>query len=271
MTSRMEQYLEEMFPRIYRLRWEVRGGGDAKCYISGPMTGLPYFNFPAFEKAAEYLRAAGWAVYSPRENDLEAGIEPNPEGKLTEGGPLYKDLMKRDLWQVCDSDAIFVMPGWEWSEGARLEVDVAHRVRVPVFSLLSGREIEPPPHQPHEFSSRIVQAPPSVAQVFPTGSGDRKDLPVVTGVLDYFSGALAAVAAVSKYGNDKHNPGEDLHWSRGKSNDHADAIGRHLIDRGLVDPDNGLRHSAELAWRALALLQQELEEAGETPVSRGSR
>lgn len=110
-----------------------------------------------------------------------------------------------------------------------------------------------------------------VGQVFPSDSAARKGLPVVTGVLDYFSGALAAVAAISKYGNDKHNPGEALHWSRGKSNDHADAIGRHLIDRGLIDPDTGMRHSAELAWRALALLQVELEEAGEAPMSRGSR
>src|SRR6266508_3573875 len=94
----------------------------------------------------------------------------------------------------------------------------------------------------------------------PNESAARKNLPVATGVIDYFPAALAAVAAVSKHGNDKHNPGEALHWSRNKSSDHADAIARHLIDRGETDPDNGLRHSAELAWRALALLQIELEE-----------
>lgn len=104
----------------------------------------------------------------------------------------------------------------------------------------------------------------------PSDSAARKALPVTTGVIDYFPAALAAVAAVSKYGNDKHNPGEPLHWSRGKSNDHADAIARHLIDRGGVDEGTGIRHSAELAWRALALLQLELEEAGEAPLSRGS-
>jgi hypothetical protein len=89
-------------------------------------------------------------------------------------------------------------------------------------------------------------------------------------VIDYFPAALAEVARVSKAGNDKHNPGEPIHWARGKSTDQADAIGRHLIDRGGIDPDTGLRHSAELAWRALALLQLELEDAGLAPVPRGA-
>ena len=92
----------------------------------------------------------------------------------------------------------------------------------------------------------------------PTEAAARKGLPVVTGVLDYFPDALAAVAACSKAGNDQHNPGQPLHWSRGKSTDHADCIGRHLIERGTVDSD-GIRHSAKLAWRALALLQLEVE------------
>lgn len=104
----------------------------------------------------------------------------------------------------------------------------------------------------------------------PSNSSERKAIPLVTGVLDYFPDALAAVAKVSKAGNDKHNPGEPLHWTRGRSTDHADSLGRHLLDRGGFDPDTGQRHSAEMAWRALALLQQELEEAGEAPLSRAS-
>lgn len=86
----------------------------------------------------------------------------------------------------------------------------------------------------------------------------RKGMPITTGVLDYFPLALAEVAVVSKAGNDQHNPGQPLHWARGKSTDHADCIARHLIDRGSRDTD-GMRHSAKLAWRALAHLQTELE------------
>lgn len=105
--------------------------------------------------------------------------------------------------------------------------------------------------------------------VLPTDSKARKNIPLTTGVIDYFPAALVAVAEVSRVGNDKHNPGQPLHWARGKSNDQADAIGRHLIERGSIDPDTNLRHSAQLAWRALALLQEELELAG-APLSRGS-
>lgn len=88
-------------------------------------------------------------------------------------------------------------------------------------------------------------------------SHERKQYPLSSGVLDYFPDALAAVANVSYAGNEKHNPGQQLHWARGKSMDHADCILRHLSERGSFDGD--IRHSAALAWRALALLQEELE------------
>ena len=93
----------------------------------------------------------------------------------------------------------------------------------------------------------------------PKDATERKKLPVTSGVLDYFPLALLEVAHVSKVGNDQHNPGEPLHWARDKSTDHADCILRHLIDRGKIDADL-VRHSAKLAWRALALLQEELED-----------
>lgn len=91
-----------------------------------------------------------------------------------------------------------------------------------------------------------------------TDSTKRKDVPIVTGVLDYFPDALADVARLSKIGNDKHNPGQPLHWSRGKSDDHADCIGRHMVDRGVIDTD-GVLHDTKVAWRALAQLQLAIE------------
>jgi hypothetical protein len=97
----------------------------------------------------------------------------------------------------------------------------------------------------------------------------RKERPLARGLFDYFPAALAEVALVSKVGNDQHNPGQPMHWARGKSSDHADCLLRHLIDRGRPDTD-GTRHSAKVAWRALALLQEELEAEGVAP-SRGSK
>ena len=90
------------------------------------------------------------------------------------------------------------------------------------------------------------------------GAAERKHHPVATGVIDYFPDALMEISNVSYVGNDQHNPGEPLHWAREKSADEADALMRHFIDRGKRDVD-GQRHSAKMAWRALALLQKEIE------------
>ena len=87
---------------------------------------------------------------------------------------------------------------------------------------------------------------------------ERKALPLATGVLDYFPDALLIVAEVSRVGNEQHHAGKPLHWDKSKSVDEADALLRHLVDRGKLDTD-GLRHSGKAAWRALALLQRELD------------
>ncbi|MCP3980814.1 MAG: hypothetical protein GY716_16050 [bacterium] len=91
----------------------------------------------------------------------------------------------------------------------------------------------------------------------------RKGLPLCTGVLDYFPDALLEVARTSRICNEQHNPGEPLHWAKEKSTDHPDSLLRHLAERGTMDTD-GTRHSAKVAWRALAMLQRELDaEAGD--------
>lgn len=86
----------------------------------------------------------------------------------------------------------------------------------------------------------------------------RKEIPMARGLLDYFPDALIAVAELSFIGNEQHNPGEELHWAKDKSTDHADCILRHLIERGAIDTD-GVRHATKVAWRGLALLQIELD------------
>lgn len=107
----------------------------------------------------------------------------------------------------------------------------------------------------------------------PTGSQERKDIPMVRGLLDYFPAALAEVARLSCEGNRKHNPDWDragqLGWSRDKSTDHADCILRHLVERGEMDTD-GFLHDVKVAWRALAQLQVELEKRG-AKKARGAR
>jgi len=93
---------------------------------------------------------------------------------------------------------------------------------------------------------------------FPTDSAARKAMPITEGCLDYFPDAIAAVSRVSKKGNDKHNPGQPMHWAREKSKDHRNCIARHLMEPHQVDEDGEL-HSVHLAWRALANAQLEIE------------
>ena len=91
---------------------------------------------------------------------------------------------------------------------------------------------------------------------------DRKERPLFRGLMQYFPDACMEVAYCSWKGNEQHNPGEPMHWARGKSTDQEDCIVRHLLERGTFD-DDGIRHSAKVAWRALAMLQLELEAARE--------
>lgn len=118
------------------------------------------------------------------------------------------------------------------------------------------------------YKEYLESLPKNEKTTLPTDSQDRKKIPIATGVIDYFPAALAEVAKVSYQGNQQHNPGEALHWARNKSTDQADTIIRHFMERGKIDSD-GMRHSAKLAWRALALLQLELEAEG-APIARGA-
>jgi len=103
--------------------------------------------------------------------------------------------------------------------------------------------------------------------VITTNKEARKAMPVFSGVLKYFPDALAAIAHCSWVGNEQHNPGKELHWDRSKSGDELDALVRHLMEAGTTDTD-GIRHSAKVAWRALANLQKEIEaDIAAAPVS----
>ena len=91
-----------------------------------------------------------------------------------------------------------------------------------------------------------------------TEAEQRKSMPIFSGVLRYFPDALLEISKVSLAGNRQHHDGTELHWDRAKSTDEADALARHLIESGTFDTD-GIRHTAKMAWRALAMLQKELE------------
>ena len=83
-----------------------------RIYVAGPMTNLPQMNFPAFHAAAAQLRAEGWHV----ENPAEINSDPNA---------VWIDCMRADIARLATCDAIYMLPGWEWSKGASLEHHIA--------------------------------------------------------------------------------------------------------------------------------------------------
>ena len=86
-----------------------------RIYLSGPMTGLPELNFPAFNAEAARLRALGFEVVNP------ADLNPDPDTG-------WHECMRNDLKALLDCDALALLDGWQRSTGAHLEIHVAHRV-----------------------------------------------------------------------------------------------------------------------------------------------
>lgn len=89
-----------------------------KVYISGPMTGLPAFNYPAFFMAADIVRARGYEPINP--------ADCAPEGWT------WEQYMRRALRMLADADAVWMLPGWQRSKGARLEFLVARELGLPI-------------------------------------------------------------------------------------------------------------------------------------------
>ncbi len=120
-----------------------------RIYLAGPMTGKPSFNIPAFDAATEDLRLRGFDVVSPAELDdpeLRAEELASPDGNIANltGAPLHGELLTRDLAIIMDGgiDAIWVLPGWERSGGARLETFTAKAIKgLPIMEYDNGQPV----------------------------------------------------------------------------------------------------------------------------------
>jgi hypothetical protein len=132
-----------------------------RVYLSGPMTGLENHNFPAFHRWAAQLRADGFEVVNPAEIE-EAGT--------------WELCLRADLRELCTCAAIALMPGWENSKGANLELHVAHRLGLEVIHLPLQFDLVKHLRRQIAFSERTF------------GPGDRTD-----GVCDHIRKELIEV------------------------------------------------------------------------------
>jgi hypothetical protein len=119
-----------------------------RVYVAGPMTGIPQFNYPAFIKAAEYLRSLGLDVVSPAELDDpedKAAALASSDGNMLQysdgTGKTWGDFLARDVKLLADDgiEAVVVLPGWDRSRGARLETFVAALCGLPIIALYTRR------------------------------------------------------------------------------------------------------------------------------------
>lgn len=91
-----------------------------RVYLSGPMTGIPNWNRPAFMEAAGRLRSCGFEVVNPAEVSIQRGT--------------WADFMRHDIRMMLDVDCVVTLPGWKRSKGASLEVHIAEQLGIPVYA-----------------------------------------------------------------------------------------------------------------------------------------
>ncbi|MDR0771286.1 MAG: DUF4406 domain-containing protein [Burkholderiales bacterium] len=101
-----------------------------RIYISGPMTGFAEWNFPAFHAEAARLRALGYDVINPAEINQDQNIS-------------WRDALRNDLKALLICDTIAMLEGWQNSDGAHLEMHVAHRVGI---AIVIAKDITEPRH-----------------------------------------------------------------------------------------------------------------------------
>jgi hypothetical protein len=115
--------------------------GGVKLYLAGPISGIPFFNFPAFHAAEDALRAKGHVVYSPA-RFTEGDHGPDFSSRYPTGDPVaatcdgfdIRMAMAWNLLSICtQADALALLPGWEQSNGTAVELAAAQYLGLPAY------------------------------------------------------------------------------------------------------------------------------------------
>lgn len=116
-----------------------------RLYLAGPMSGIPEFNYPAFRKAAAEWRAFGWDVVDPSEKFDGRTDLP------------YDVYLRASINDVLACGAIAVLPGWENSKGAALEVHIGRALGYPIYDAERPAE----PQGPLRLATEYWRTPPA--------------------------------------------------------------------------------------------------------------
>ena len=105
-----------------------------KIFISGPMRGIPYYGFPAFDAAKAAFEAAGFDVVTPADLDRAAGFDamalPADTDWNAEGGFDIRAAMRRNIDALLDADGVVFLEGWGGSLGCNIERLIADRLNM---------------------------------------------------------------------------------------------------------------------------------------------
>jgi hypothetical protein len=102
-------------------------------YVAGPMTGIVNKNYEAFNKAADSLRKAGYAVINPAELDS------------ADSRDTWEESLRRDIDKLIQCKYIATLAGWKYSRGAKLEVYIGMALGMkikPVKGFLKERRVK---------------------------------------------------------------------------------------------------------------------------------
>jgi hypothetical protein len=121
-----------------------------KVYLCGPMRGYPAWNAAAFDRYAAEWTLEGHTVLSPVARERLSGIDPLTMSKeelavWAGNGDWLRKVISEDVAMICSAEAVAVLPGWETSTGATVEVALALFLGLPIYSAVSREEIYPVP------------------------------------------------------------------------------------------------------------------------------
>lgn len=249
-----------------------------QIYIAGPMCGKAWYNFPAFFDAEERWKKAGWNVVNPAKCDEESDFKPRQHDEFADPGYCTIDhtphdnkyYLWRDLPYLAACHAIALLPGWERSEGAQIELAVAQGCGLLVFDAETMRGFMPPKMliDPAQYAmpetTEARRDDPEHPRKFPVAKEVRMTDPT-TGAqkgqkLARFdlipSGPLWELAEHYGRGSKKY---ADRNWEKGYdwSLSYAAAM-RHLTQfwgGEDIDPETGTLHVIAAAWHCFSLAE----------------
>lgn len=254
-----------------------------RVYVAGPMRHNPHFNFPEFDRVRDRLSEHGWDVVSPADLDRAFGFDAMtlPEdtdwSKLPDGMDMF-DIMARDLDALETCDAIYMMRGWEKSDGANKEYERATKWGLRAF--YQDRNNVGEDHYPSAKCMMPVESAPAVPRpatvddseeefrahvkshkaeicgetriTDPLTGGQKGAKPAMFDQIP--SGPLWELATLYGYGARKYSPNN---WCKGYSwRLSFAACMRHLwaFWRGEdIDPESGMKHVIHAAWHCFAM------------------